>query len=124
VAGLTLDSGALIAYERGEAQVRAWLTEAFERGTVPTVPSVVVAETWRGGARSARVAKLLKGCVVESLDQTLARAAGLLLARCSAQTTDAIVVASAARRGDVVLTSDPSDLATLATGTTIRVERI
>lgn len=115
MAGLTLDSGVLIAYERGDDVARAWLAEAFDRTTVPTVPSVVVAQTWRG-PRSARIARLLKVCRVEVLDQPLAREVGTLLAECgTADVVDAVVVASAARRGDVVLTSDPSDMRRLAT---------
>jgi len=51
VAGLTLDAGALIAYERGDDLVRAWLQEAFDRAAVPTVPSVVVAQTCAVGVK-------------------------------------------------------------------------
>jgi len=39
VAGLTLDAGALIAYERGDARVREILTIAYARGVVPTIPA-------------------------------------------------------------------------------------
>jgi predicted nucleic acid-binding protein len=114
VAGLTLDAGALIAYERGDERARAWLEEAFERAAVPTVPSVVVVQTWRG-AGSARIAHLLKACRVEELDDSLAREAGVLLGRSgTSDVADAVVVASAARRQDVVLTSDPGDVGALA----------
>lgn len=114
MAGLTLDSGALIAYERGAEAVRAWLTEAFDREQPPTVPTVVIAQVWRSG-KNARIAQLLKTCEVEDLDKALARAAGELLGkRGTADVVDAIVVVSAARRGDVVLTSDPDDLSHLA----------
>jgi predicted nucleic acid-binding protein len=113
VAGLTLDSGALIQYERGDPRVRAWLEVAFERGDVPTVPAATIAETYRG-AQSARIAQLIKKCNVESLDESLAREAGILRASVPGSTAiDAIVVASAATRGDVVLTTDPGDLAAL-----------
>lgn len=115
MAGLTLDAGALIQYERADERVRAWLTEAFERGNIPTVPSVVVAETWRGGPRAVRIARLLKDCEVETLDDALAREAGVLRGAVAGSTTiDAIVVASARRRGDIVLTTDPGDLNLLA----------
>ena len=118
MAGLTLDSGALIQYERADARVRAWLIAAFERGSIPTVPSVVVAETWRGGPRAARIARLLKDCEIELLDDALAREAGLLRGAVDGSTTiDAIVVASAGRRGDTVLTSDSGDLSLLAAHT-------
>jgi len=123
VAGLTLDAGALIAYERGASRARAWLEEAFDRAVVPTVPSVVLVQVWRG-ATSARIARLLKACRVEGLDELLAREAGILLARSgTSDVVDAVVVASAARRRDVVLTSDPDDigrLADLCHGVTVR----
>jgi len=113
VAGLTLDSGALIQYEHGDERVRGWLQAAFEHGTVPTVPAATIAETYRG-AQSARIAQLIKKCNVECLDESLAREAGILRASVSGATTiDAIVVASAATRGDVLLTTDPGDLSAL-----------
>ena len=65
MAGLTLDSGALIAHERGDPCAREILRLAFERGHVPTIPAVAVIEAWRGGTRTARLAKLLKVCIVE-----------------------------------------------------------
>lgn len=111
MAGLTLDAGALIAYERADARVREMLRVAFERGLVPTVPAVVVAEVWRGGARSARAARLLKACAVEVLDERLAREAGELLGAVSgAQTVDACVAAGARRRNDALVASDAGDM--------------
>jgi predicted nucleic acid-binding protein len=115
VAGLTLDSGALIGYERGDIVVIAYIEEALNRKTPPVVPAVVVAESYRGGARSARIARLLKFAVVEPLSEALARKAGVALGRrASAQTIDAIVVASAAARSDAILTADPVDLQVFA----------
>jgi len=111
VAGLTLDAGALIAYERGDARVREILRVAFDRGLVPTVPSVVVAEVWRGGARSARTARLLKACTIEVLDERLAREAGELLGMVGgAHTVDACVAAGTRRRDDALATSDAGDM--------------
>ena len=112
--GLTLDSGALIAFERRDRRVMAHLQEARQRGCELTVPTVVIAEVWRGGVRSARTAALLKACVIEPLDDELARGAGAAVSSVrSAGVIDAIVMGSAARRGDRVLTSDPEDLAHL-----------
>lgn len=110
MAGLTLDTGALIAVERGERGVFAWLDAAERRGELPTVPASTVTEAWRGG-RQARLARLLAAAVIEPVDPGLARAAGTLLA--VTRTTDPVdaqVAQSAARRGDTILTSDPSDL--------------
>jgi predicted nucleic acid-binding protein len=114
--GLTLDSGALIAFERADRGVMTHLKEAWRRGTDLTVPAVVVAEVWRGGRRSARVAQLLAACVVEPVGESEARAAGEALQKLPrAAVVDALVMASASRRGDAVLTSDPDDLGVLAT---------
>jgi len=111
MAGLTLDSGALIAYERSERRVMVQLKEATLRGIGLTVPSVTVAEVWRGGARSARLAALFEACNVERLDDSLARIAGEAMGKVKGATVvDAIVMASAAQRGDFVLTSDSGDL--------------
>jgi predicted nucleic acid-binding protein len=111
VAGLTLDSGALIAFERSERRVIVHLKEAQSRGVDLTVSAAVIAEVWRGGPRSARVSTLLRACVIEPVSESLARSAGEALAAVgSTDTIDAIVMASAATRGDRVLTSDPDDL--------------
>jgi hypothetical protein len=44
VAGLTLNAGALIAYERGEERIREILAVCYERGFVPTIPAIALAE--------------------------------------------------------------------------------
>lgn len=111
MAGLTLDSGALIAYERGDARIREILTTAFARGIVPTIPSVAIAEVWRGDAKDARVARLLKACDVEPLGERRARSAGALRRRVQGSgTIDACIALGASERGDAVATSDPDDM--------------
>ena len=54
VAGLTLDAGALLALERGDARVRALLRRASEVGTALDVPAGLVARAVRGPAAVAR----------------------------------------------------------------------
>jgi predicted nuclease of predicted toxin-antitoxin system len=57
---------------------------------------------------------VLDGVRIEPLDERLARIAGEALAATgNANAVDAIVMASAAQRGDVVYTSDVGDLAVL-----------
>ena len=116
MAGLTLDTGALIKYEGQDAVVRAWLDRAARAGVPPVVPTVVIAEVWRGGQRSARIARLLKHCRIRDVNQDLARRAGELIGRTTAQygAVDAIVAVVAAERGDDLLTSDVGDLTVLA----------
>jgi predicted nucleic acid-binding protein len=111
VAGLTLDAGALIAYERGEPRVREILATAFARGLVPTIPAVAIAEVWRGDARDARLARLLKVSRIENLDEARAREAGALRRGVpGAGTIDACIAIGAAQRRDAVATSDPRDM--------------
>ena len=114
MAGLTLDSGALIAAERGDRSFWAIWKEAEARDTDVTVPAPVVAQVFRG-ATSAVVARLLRACVVEPLDDALARRVGRLCGEARvADIVDATVIAGAAARGDDVLTSDVEDLKKLA----------
>lgn len=115
MAGVTLDAGPLIALDRGDQRAHAWLQVATKRGRVLATPASVVAETWRGGARAARLARALKVLEIIDVDESIARRAGELLARTgSSETLDAIVVVLAAVRGDAILTSDPSDVRPLA----------
>jgi len=114
VGGLTLDSGAFVAIERGDGRVRAVLAEAFARDEELTVPGVVVAEVWRGGPRAAPIARALAACIVEPVGDAIARKAGEAIAMVRvASAIDAIVMASAASRADRVVTSDPKDLGRL-----------
>jgi predicted nucleic acid-binding protein len=111
MAGLTLDTGALIGFERADRRVIAHLKNAQLQGQELTVPTAVIAEARRGGPRSARIAKLLEACVIEPLFEDLARLAGQAMGVTeAASVVDAIVMGSAARRGDGVLTSDFDDL--------------
>jgi predicted nucleic acid-binding protein len=107
--GLTLDTGALIALERGRLRARQFLERSLEARLPVTVPADVVGEWWRG--RTDLRDRIL-GCVTaEPLTVQLAKRAGEALASIGGATlVDAIVMASAASRGDVVLSSDVGDL--------------
>jgi len=108
-AGLTLDTGALIGVERRKRRVLGLLELARRDGLVVTVPAIAVAEWWRG--LSDIRDELLLAVDVEPMTVEVAKLAGEALAQVrSATLADAIVMASAARRGDVVLTSDFDDL--------------
>lgn len=111
MAGLTLDAGALIAYERADPGVLQILRLAFGRGVTPTVPAVVLAEVWRGDRKDARVAWLLKACNTEPLDEQRASAAGKLRRTVTgAAAIDACVAVGVRERGDAIATSDPDDM--------------
>lgn len=111
--GLTLDCGALIAIERHDRRATALVESMLRRGGRVTVPTAVVVEWWRG--QRGPIARLLDAFDVESLDAELARLAGqaLALVPTGPSAVDAVVVASAARRGDAVLTGDLEDLEAL-----------
>ena len=115
VTGVTYDSGPLIAAERGERRTWARHRALLLRRVVPVVPAPVVAQSWRGTSRQAQLARLLAGCQVETLDETRAKATGILAGR--ADVTDivnACVVEGALRRQDLVISSDKADLRAIA----------
>ncbi len=112
---MTFDTGALIGLER--SRIRALHAVALadaERRSI-TVPSVVIAEWWRGaGGVRGRMRRAFR---VDPVEEAVAKLAGEALAWLGRRadvdasvTIDAIVMASAARRGDVVYTSDVDDL--------------
>jgi hypothetical protein len=55
VTGLTFDTGALIALERGRQRMREVFERSLERGQPITVPADVVTEWWRGHFPGVRV---------------------------------------------------------------------
>jgi len=106
---ITFDTGALIAVERRDRVMLAFMTAALGAGSRITVPSAVIGEWWRGQRGPA--ARILDAIHIEALSGSLATLAGETLAIVKGATlVDAIVVASAARRGDLVLTSDVGEL--------------
>ena len=109
ITGMTFDTGMLIALERKRRRAEEFLLRAREQRIVPVVPADAVVEWWRG--RSDRREAILAMVNVEALSEKLARLAGEALAAVPGATAiDAVVMASAALRGGVVLTSDPRDL--------------
>ena len=113
--GVTYDTGALIAAERGASRLWQLHEEYLAYGITPVVPSPVLAEAWRGGSRQARLVHLLKSCEVEAMTEDRARAVGVLLGKARFDdVVDAAVVEAAARRGDVVVTSNEVHIRQLA----------
>jgi hypothetical protein len=110
VTGVTYDTGALLAAEAGSRTVWKLHEGLLRHDRRPVVPSVVLAQAWRGGPQPT-LSRLLKGCDIEGLTEKMARRAGALCAVAkTADIVDAAVVASAATRRDLLLTSDPGDL--------------
>ena len=117
--GVTFDTGMLIALERRHAGAWALLKACRLSRASITIPASVVAEWWRGSHRA-----LLEVGITEALTPKLAETAGLLLAAAGgSNAVDATVVASAAQRGDIVVTGDLDDLQALARSTpNVRIE--
>ena len=70
------------------------------------VPAPVLAQVWRG-PQSQPLARVLRACAIEPVDERLARMAGEAFGR--SQTTDiadAVVVVGAADRGDDIISTD------------------
>jgi hypothetical protein len=121
--GVTYDTGALVAADRGERQMWARHRALLVRREVPTVPAPVVAQAWRGEGRQALLARLLVGCSVETLDEERARSVGTLAGRAATtDIVDACVAEGALRRYDLVVGSDISDLKAIAAAVNRRIE--
>jgi len=115
---LVLDSGAVTRLAERSRAALALIVALREAGLwPPRIPSVVLVECLRGDARrDAHENTFLKTCeLVESIPESTARRAAQLrrLAR-RGSAVDALVIACA-EPGGTVLTSDPKDLAALAT---------
>jgi hypothetical protein len=111
---LVLDAGALVAIERSDRSVVALLKRELLAGRAPLTHGGVVGQVWRSGSgRQANLARLLRGVEVRALDGALGRRAGELLGLAGEVDVIDAAVALLAVDGDVILTSDPGDLAAL-----------
>ena len=112
-AGLMLDTGALIALDRGNKRMIALIHRALAQGFAFRVPSGVLGQAWRDGRVQVTLGRFLRSEEVEiiPLDEELARSCGEL---CGASNTsdiiDASVVILARDRRDAILTGDRNDL--------------
>ena len=110
---LTLDTGALIAFERNERLTSAVIEAALRAKELVVVPAGVVGQAWRNPRRQVRLVRLLEteGVEIEPLDSDRAKRAGQL---CGATKTkdviDASVVLCARGHKTAIMTSDPDDL--------------
>jgi hypothetical protein len=108
-----LDAGALSAIDHRDRDVVALIKLARRLGGDLVTVAPVVGQAWRNGARQAELARALQFIDVAAVDVALAKGAGELMAK--SQTSDVVdaLLSLAARPGDHILTSDPSDMATL-----------
>lgn len=111
--GVTLDTGALIGFDRNKRTVVAIVRRALDAGATLAIPAGVVGQAWRDGRRQVRLARLLgsPAVAIVPLDDLRARAAGQLCGVTgAADVIDASVVLCARSYGHGVLTSDIEDL--------------
>ena len=107
---IVLDAGGLIAIDNKDRRVGA-LLEIAHRERIPVRTSAaVVAQAWRDGARQANLARTLAGMNIVSVDTAFGRRIGELLAQTG--TADVVDghVALLTDPGDIVITSDKSDI--------------
>jgi len=109
VIGITFDTGALIGLELRKPRITRVFLAALQRGVPITVPVPIVIEWWRG--RTDRREEILDELIPEPTTIPLAQRAGEAVGIVKGATAiDALVMASASTRGDVVFTSDVDDL--------------
>jgi len=117
MSGITFDAGGLIALDRNDRRVLALIARAAEKGIRVTVPATALAQAIRNPAKQARLCRLIRqpGTDLMALNGPDATAVGLLLSRSATNdVVDAHVVVCARRGGELVVTSDASDLRRLA----------
>lgn len=108
------DAGVLIAADRSDRVAWADHRARLEAGLVPVTTAPVIAQVSRS-PRQAQLRRFLRGCEVVGFDADQAHAVGILLAKSgTTDVVDAHVAVTAARTGATVITSDPDDLAALA----------
>jgi non-ribosomal peptide synthetase component F len=123
---LVLDTGALLAYDRGDRTVQAFLEQASRNGTDVLTTTGAVAQAWRNGSRQARLTRLLRGVLEVELGGAHARRVGTLLGAAGLSDVVDGSVIDAAVDGAEILTSDPGDITLLAAASakTVIVTRI
>ena len=112
-AGIVLDTGALIALDRGNRRMIALLGQALDENRSFRIPSGVVGQAWRDGRTQVALARFLRSHEVEiiPLDERSARACGELCgATGTADVIDASVVILARQHRYIFVTGYPDDL--------------
>ena len=111
MSALVLDASAFVAVDRGDRAMMARLRVAHANHLDLRTSAIVLGQVWRDpDGRQARLARLLNGVDVRSVDERTRGRAGVLVGRAgTADPIDATVVL-AAEHGDRLLTSDPDDI--------------
>lgn len=127
VAGVTYDTGALVAAERNSRRMWALHAGFLAEEVVPVVPAPVLAQAWRGGSRQASLARLLAPCAVEPMTEAQSRDVGVLAGKAGHDdVVDVTVVEGAIRRRQSVVTSNEVHIRKIANAARVelRIERV
>lgn len=122
MAGVTYDTGALVAAERNDRAMWALHAGFLAEEVAPTVPAPVLAGAWRGGGRQASLSRLLAMCEVEEMSEDQARRVGVLAGKAAHDDiVDVTVVEGAARRHDAIVTSNDAHIRMIADAARVRL---
>jgi len=127
MAGVTYDTGALVAAERNDRAMWALHAGFLAEEVAPTVPAPVLAEAWRGGGRQASLSRLLAVCAIESMSEDQARRVGVLAGKATHDDiVDVTVVEGAVRRRDAIVTSNDTHIRAIAeaAGARLHIEHL
>ena len=114
-----LDTGALIALDRGNRDVWSVLRTASQDGDRVQAPAGVIGQAWRSPNRQVLLTRALKRCDEVPLDGSIARSAGQLCGQTGTidviDASVAVAVADSSHHDNevILLTSDPRDMRTL-----------
>ena len=115
------DAGVLIAIDSSNRRMWARHHLALEEGRQLIVPAIVIGQAWRDSRRQVVLGRFLRTCEIEPTSAEAAKEAGLLCGKAgTSDVVDAVVVATALARQAIVLTSDPHDIAKLASASGAR----
>lgn len=115
------DAGVLIAVDSNDRRMWARHQIALEEGRRIIVPAIVIGQAWRDSHRQVVLGRFLRTCEIEPTFADTAKEAGVLCGKAgTSDVIDAVVVAVAVAHQAIVLTSDPHDIAKLASASGAR----
>jgi hypothetical protein len=121
VSRLILDAGAFIALERDDRRAVQMLAEAHRRDLDVITVSPIIAQVWRSPRTQVVLARVLRGVRVIPPTEADALRCGELLAK--TRTSDVVdgLLVCLGQHGDLIATSDHSDIRLLANKATTRL---
>jgi predicted nucleic acid-binding protein len=115
------DAGVLIAVDSNDRRMWTRHQIALEEGRRIIVPAIVIGQAWQDSHRQVVLGRFLRTCEIEPTFADIAKEAGVLCGKAgTSDVIDAVVVAVAVARQAIVLTSDPHDIAKLASASGAR----